>query len=71
MSAVPQPTRKGITMATKIVVEFELEKTTKGALKYSEAKVQAGQEPKIGTLYLRKAHFPGEPKSVKVTVETK
>lgn len=55
----------------KIVVEFELEKTTKGALKYQETKVAAGQEPKIGTLYLRKAHFPGEPKSVKVTVETK
>ena len=55
----------------KVIVEFELEKATKGALKYQEKGVPAGQEAKIGTLYLRKVHFPSNPQTVKVTVETK
>ena len=50
----------------KFEVKFDLEKETKGTVKYNEQ----GHAPKIGSLYIRKTAFATAdyPKSLTVTV---
>ena len=61
---------------TVIEVRFELEKETKGALRYQEdEKGEAIEQAlaKIGTLYMRKSAFEqgaAFPQTLRVTVET-
>lgn len=54
-------------------IEFELEKTTKGALRYQELKdgepITVEQGARIGTLYIRKEAIAGRPQRIMVTVE--
>ena len=70
------PTREINAMAV-IEVRFELEKETKGALRYQEIdeKGEAIEQAlaKIGTLYMRKSAFEqgaAFPQTLRVTVET-
>ena len=52
---------------TKIIIDFTLERETKGTYRYSE---DDSRMPKIGTLYIKKYAFEaGAPKKVKVTLE--
>ena len=66
-----------INAITVIEVRFELEKETKGALRYQEIdeKGEAIEQAlaKIGTLYMRKSAFEqgaAFPQTLRVTVET-
>ena len=55
------------------VLKFRLEKETKGALRYMEvdangARQDIGNGATIGTIYVRKDHVDGTPKSLSVTL---
>jgi len=50
----------------KIVAEFELEKTTKNTVRYSEV-AEEGRPPTIGTIYLQKWALDPNPQN-KLTV---
>ncbi len=64
-------------MAKELVVNFKLEKTTPGALRYQETKsdkdltpVEIGKGAKVGTLYVRKTAVDGEePKTCCMTLK--
>ena len=61
-------------MATSksLKVNFAFERETKGAVRFQEQDVKDGDEPVIGTLYLRKKHLGGSvPKNLTVTIEVK
>jgi hypothetical protein len=47
---------------------FGFEKETKNTYKFQEV-AQAGNPPRIGSLYLQKWNFKTRPEKVKVTVE--
>lgn len=60
-------------MATKkeavreaVEITFAYEKSTKGAHRYQEE----AEDPKVGTLYVRKSAFPEAPAKLRVTIET-
>lgn len=53
-------------------LEFQLEKETKGAVRYAEIGVGQFDEPTVGTLYVRKSAFKALgriPQSLTVTVK--
>jgi len=65
-----------MTRGNPTTMKFNLEKETKGALRYQQVDdtglaktIEAGAE--VGTLYLRKSAFNGAdfPRSIKVTIE--
>ncbi len=52
----------------KIELDFEIEKETKGTVRYKEE--DDGERPWIGTVYLLKDKLPKPfPKNIKVTIE--
>jgi hypothetical protein len=51
-------------------LQFTLEKTTKGALRYQEVPPK-DQDPKVGTLYIRKSGLAGEPQKIEVEITVK
>ena len=53
-----------MTEPKEITLRFELEKETKGAVRYAEAGTEA-----VGTLYVRKSALPSPyPKALAVTI---
>lgn len=56
------------TGRTAFTVEMTLDKLTKNAVRYSEVEVE-GQAPRIGQLYVQKHAVPGQPQTIRVTVE--
>lgn len=58
------------TAPTLVTVDLLFAKETKGAVKYDEMAPAEGQEAKIGSMYLRKAHLDGRmPSAIRVTVQ--
>ena len=53
----------------KKVMEFKLDKETKGALRYAE--VAPSKDQLVRTIYLRKDKVEGIPKAITITMETK
>lgn len=57
----------------KTVLLMQLERETKGALRYKEVQTDGkltGDMYAVGTLYVRKNFFTNIPKDLKVTIET-
>ena len=63
-----QPPAPGTTPKGTIEAFFNLEKETKGALRYQEEGVAPGTEPKIGAFYVRKASGVSAAR-IKVTIQ--
>lgn len=56
----------------RVQLEFEVERETKGTIRYAEVKRGEFDEPVVGTLYVRKSAFKAEgkvPQRLTVTVE--
>lgn len=49
----------------KKVVDFEFERETKNTYRFQES----GDDPVIGTLYVKKSLFKKEPRKIKVAIE--
>lgn len=64
------PSKKSAPEPTSSELTFHLVNETKGALRYEEEGFQKDNmdATMIGTLYLRKAHVDGTPKSVTITI---
>lgn len=60
---------KKITKTATLVVEFDFERSTKGAHRFAEVNIPQGQEQVIGTLYVRRTHMPTAPAGLTVTIE--